>query len=81
MRTTLDLDEELVADLVRESGKRSKKAAVEEAAREYINARRRQRLIDMIGTFEIDLTLEDLWKMRGCDKARAANERTKNPSA
>ena len=79
MRTTLDLDDGLVDDLVRESGKGSKKAAIEEAAREYIKARKRQRLIEMIGTFEIDLTLDDLWRMRGCDKARAINGEKRVP--
>lgn len=79
MRTTLDLDDGLVDDLVRESGKKSKKAAIEEAAREYIKARKGQRLIDMIGTFEIDMTLDDLWRMRGCDKARAINDEKRVP--
>jgi hypothetical protein len=38
--------------------------------REYVNWRRRMRLIEMIGSeeFAIDLTLEDLRRMRGCDK-------------
>lgn len=66
MRTTIDVDDELMEAAIRESGKKSKKAAVEEAIRQFVNARRRQRLIDMIGAFEIDLTPEDLRKMRGC---------------
>ncbi len=69
MRTTLDIDEELIASAVKESGKKSKKAAVEEALREYLNAKRRQRLVERIrsGNFRLDLTLEELRKMRGCD--------------
>ncbi len=69
MRTTLDLNEELLSDTVKESGKRSKKAAIEEAMREYLNARRRERLVERIrsGRFGLDLTLEELRKMRGCD--------------
>jgi Arc/MetJ family transcription regulator len=74
-RTTLDLDEELIQETVRESGKNSKTAAIEEAMREFINARKRERLIEMIGSGAIDMTLDELWKMRGCDEARAANER------
>lgn len=68
MRTTIDLDEELVNDTIKESGKKSKKAALEEAMREFVNGRRRTRLIERIegGDLGIDLTLEDLRKMRGC---------------
>ena len=65
MRTTLDLDEALINDLVRESGKKNKRAAIEEAAREYINAKRRERLMQRIGNWEIDMTQEELRKMRG----------------
>ena len=69
MRTTIDLDESLVRDTVKESGKKSKKAALEEAMREFVNGRRRQRLIERIrrGDLGIDLTLEELRKMRGCE--------------
>ena len=67
-RTTLDLDERLLEDLVRESGK-NKTAALEEAAREYIRARRRARLVERIksGEFHMDLTMEELRRMRGCE--------------
>ena len=68
MRTTIDLDESLVSDTIKESGKKSKKAALEEAMREFVNSRRRSRLIERIerGDLGIDLTLEELRKMRGC---------------
>ena len=75
VRTTLDLNENLVRETVIESGKNSKTAAIEEAMREFINARKRDRLLEMIGSGAIDMTLEELWEMRGCDKARATNER------
>lgn len=74
MRTTIDLEDGLVEAAIRESGKRSKKAAVEEAIREYVNARRREALISRFGSGDIDMTLEDLWRLRGCDKAREAAE-------
>ena len=68
MRTTIDLDENLVRDTIQESGKKSKKAALEEAMREFVNSRRRRRLIERIeqGDLGIDLTLDELRKMRGC---------------
>lgn len=67
MRTTIDLDDELVAAVVEESGQRSKKAAIETGLREFIKGRQRKRLIEMIGSeeFAIDMTLDDLRKMRG----------------
>jgi len=68
VRTTIDLDENLVRDTIQESGKKSKKAALEEAMREFVNSRRRRRLIERIeqGDLGIDLTLDELRKMRGC---------------
>jgi Arc/MetJ family transcription regulator len=70
MRTTIDIDEELLADAKRLSNGKSKRAIVEEALREFVNAKKREKLIEMIGSreFEIDLTLEDLRRMRGCDE-------------
>ena len=67
MRTTLEIDEMLLEDARRLSGARSKRAVIEEALREYVNARRREALAAMIGNFELDLTLEELRKMRGCE--------------
>ncbi len=65
MRTTLDLDAELMEEARRISNGKSKKAVIEEALREFVNARLRRRLIERIGKWEIDLTLEDLRKLRG----------------
>jgi Arc/MetJ family transcription regulator len=77
MRTTIDIDGELLEEARLELNGKTKKAVIEEALREMIATKRRERLIEMIGTFEIDLTLDDLWKMRGCDKARASNEQNR----
>lgn len=65
MRTTLDLDDKLMEEAQRELNGKSKKYVVEEALRELVAARRRRRTIEMIGTFEIDLTPDDLRKLRG----------------
>ena len=65
MRTTLDLDPELMEEARRISNGKSKKAVIEEALREFVNARLRRRLIERIGKWEIDLTPEDLRKLRG----------------
>lgn len=65
MRTTLDLDPKLLEEAQRELNLKTKKAVVEEALREAIATRRRRQFIDMIGKFELDLTPEDLRKLRG----------------
>jgi len=65
MRTTLDLDPKLLDEVRREIKGKSKKAIVEQALRELLATRRRKQAADMIGKFEIDLTPEDLRKLRG----------------
>ena len=68
-RTTLDLDDDLMRQTLQATGKSTKKAALEEAMRELINARLREQLIERInkGDLGLDLTLEELRKMRGCE--------------
>jgi Arc/MetJ family transcription regulator len=73
MRTTLDLDEKLIDEAKRISNGKSKKAVIEEALLEFINARRIEKLRRMIGSCEIDLTLEELRQMRGCDRASSSD--------
>jgi Arc/MetJ family transcription regulator len=71
MRTTIDIDESLLSQAMGRGRRKTKKEVVNDALREYVEARLRQDLIDMIGSeeFEIDLTLEELREMRGRDRA------------
>lgn len=46
MRTNIDIDDELMAATMRASGKRTKKAAVEEAMRHYTRAMLMRDIID-----------------------------------
>ena len=65
MRTTIDIDAELMAKVVKTTGAPSKKKAIEIAMREFLRAKRRQELSDLIGSYEdFDLTSKDLRKMR-----------------
>ena len=68
MRTTLDIDEKLLDDAVKLSGASTKTAAVEAALDEYVRRLLRIRLARRIeeGDLGIDLTIEELRKMRGC---------------
>ena len=63
-RTTLDIDEALLEAAVAASGARSKTEAIETALRELIRTRQRERLRQELGTFEIDLTLDQLRRQR-----------------
>ena len=65
MRITLDLDEELLTEAKRLTKAKSKKAVIEQALSELIRSRRIEQLRRMIGTDAIDLTPEDLRRMRG----------------
>jgi Arc/MetJ family transcription regulator len=65
MRTTLDIDAELLGKVVKTTGARSKKKAIEIAMREFLRAKRRKELSDLIGNYEeFGVTLKDLQKMR-----------------
>ncbi len=65
MRTTLDIDAELVERVVKTTGSRSKKKAIETAMKEFLRAKRRKELSDLIGNYEeFGVTLKDLDRMR-----------------
>jgi Arc/MetJ family transcription regulator len=65
MRTTLDIDAELVEKVVKTTGASSKKKAIEIAMKEFLRAKRRKELSDLIGNYEeFGVTLRELKKMR-----------------
>ena len=65
MRTTFDIDEALIGEVMKVAQANTKKGAIVIALKEYLRAKRRQELANMIGTYaELDLTLEELEQMR-----------------
>ena len=65
MRTTLDIDAELIEKVVKTTGAPTKKKAIEIAMKEFLRAKRRKELSDLIGNYEgFGITLKDLRKMR-----------------
>ena len=65
MRTTLDIDANLIEKIVKTTGASSKKKAIEIAMKEFLRAKRRKELSDLIGNYEeFAVTLKDLEKMR-----------------
>jgi Arc/MetJ family transcription regulator len=53
MPTTLALDDRLLEEALRLGGHPSKKATVDEALREYVQRRKRLRLLDEFGKVEV----------------------------
>ena len=65
MRTTLDIDARLVEKVVKTTVAPSKKKAIEIAMKEFLRAKRRKELSDLIGNYEeFGVTLRELKKMR-----------------
>jgi len=65
MRTTFEIDENLIKEVMKVSKARTKKMAIVIALKEYLKQKGRDELNEMIGTYEdLDLSLEDLEKMR-----------------
>ena len=65
MRTTFEIDGELIRDVMKVSRAKTKKGAIVIALREYLRSKRRQELKQMIGNYsEFGLSLKDLERMR-----------------
>ena len=66
-KTTVVLDERLLEDARKAIGARTKKETIETALRELVKQRQRELLIKEMGTYNLNLTQEDLEKMRSDD--------------
>lgn len=64
MRTTIDIDEKLIKEVMDITHTRTKKEAINISLDEMVRTRRLKELADMVGNYEIDLTLSDLEEMR-----------------
>ena len=67
MRTTLDIDENLMREAQKVGGTKTKRETVERALGEFIAARRRDQLRGMLGKTDVALSLTDLERMRAED--------------
>lgn len=63
-RTTLEIDNELLEAAMRLSGAKTKTEAIELALRELIRRKERELLRKELGSFELDLDLEQLRFLR-----------------
>jgi Arc/MetJ family transcription regulator len=65
MRTTIDINEDLIHDVMKKAGVKTKKDAIVTALKDYLKRKKVEELKGLIGNYEsFDLTLDDLKKMR-----------------
>lgn len=63
-KTTVVIDEKLLETAIKVTGVKSKREAIEAGLRELIQARNREVFRKELGTFDIDISLKDLERMR-----------------
>ena len=63
-KTTVLIDENLLAEAIETIGARTKKEAIEAGLRSLIERHNREALRKELGTFDIDLTIDELERLR-----------------
>ncbi len=63
-KTTVVIDEKLMQEALRVTNLKTKKEVIEKGLRELLRRRNREVLRQELGTFDIDLSLEELKKRR-----------------
>lgn len=65
MRTTIDIENDLIDEVMKKAGVKTKKDAIVTALRDYLRYKKIEELKGLIGDYEdFDLSLDDLKKMR-----------------
>ena len=64
MRTTVDLDEKLVREVMDLLGVKTKRQAIRRSLEALVQQQKRERLRTKLGNLELDLSLEGLKRMR-----------------
>lgn len=65
MRTTVDINEELIGEVMKKAGAKTKKSAIETAMKDFLRYKKIEELKNMVGNFDtFGLTLKDLKKIR-----------------
>jgi Arc/MetJ family transcription regulator len=66
-KTTVVIDDKLLKDAIEAIGARTKKEAIEAGLRTLVRQHNREALRKELGTFEIDLTLDELEQLRNAE--------------
>ncbi|MBI4332347.1 MAG: type II toxin-antitoxin system VapB family antitoxin [Chloroflexi bacterium] len=64
MKTTVVIDEKILEEAMKAANVKTKRDAIEVALLELIRKKKRDGLMEALGTFKVDLTLEELEKLR-----------------
>jgi Arc/MetJ family transcription regulator len=64
MRTLIDIQDDLLEDLLKESGTNVKKDAIILAIKTFLDVRRREKLAALIGDYDFGYSVKDLTEMR-----------------
>jgi Arc/MetJ family transcription regulator len=64
MRTLIDIQDDLLADLLKEAQTSVKKDAIVLAIKTFLDVRRREKLSDLIGNYDFGYCLKELEEMR-----------------
>lgn len=65
MRTTIDIENDLIDEVMKKAGVKTKKDAIVTALKDYLRYKKIEELKGLIGNYEnFNLTLDDLKKMR-----------------
>jgi len=64
MRTLIDIQDDLMSELLKETNTTVKKEAIVLAIKTFLDIKRRERLASLIGNYEFGYTLEELEEMR-----------------
>jgi len=65
MRTTLNLNENLLADAMKWTGEATKTAVINEALKQVIKSKKRKKLIEFAGKLNLDVDLDTIRKRNG----------------
>jgi len=65
MRTTLDLNEKLLADAMKWTGETTKTAVINEALKQVIKSKKRKELVKFAGKLNLNVDLDIIRKRNG----------------
>jgi Arc/MetJ family transcription regulator len=66
-KTTIQIDESLLEEAIKAIGARTKKEAIEAGLKVLVQRQNREALRKELGTFDIELTLEELERLRNAE--------------
>jgi Arc/MetJ family transcription regulator len=64
MKTTVVIDDNLLRDAIKAAGVRTKREAIEMGLRELVRKRNLNALKEELGTYDLDLSVEELERLR-----------------